>query len=155
MSWAPSSPVTGGAQTGFSAPTYTIAVDIAPDVNGKQHAVTALGGTQALVTAHTVASPFTATYVRPKTYKTLGPVIPNTGLVASVPKNSHKFIIRKGVVPLAGQPASVLVIRCELDIPAGSDTADPANIRAAISLMVGILNQQSAGLGDTLVTGLA
>lgn len=154
MSWSLTSPITGGAQTGFTTPTYTHVADVAPDVNGKQVAVSALGGTQAGVTVHSVASPFTVTIVRPKVFKTLGPVVPNTGLVARVPKNSWKIIVRKGVTPLAGQPASLMIIKIDIDVPAGSDTADAANIRAAISAAVGALNQQSAGLGDTLVSGV-
>lgn len=154
MAFSLTSPITGGAQTGFTSPTYTHGVDVAPDVNGKQVAVTALGGTQAGVTVHTVASPFTVTVVRPKTFKTLGPVVPGTGLLASVPKNSWKIIVRKGVSPLAGQPASVMLIKIEIDVPAGADTADAPNIRAAISAAIGSLSQQSAGLGDTLVSGI-
>ncbi len=154
MSWSLTSPITGGAQTGFTAPTYTHVADVAPDVNGKQVAVSALGGTQAGVTVHSVASPFTVTIIRPKAFKTLAAVIPNTGLLPSVPKNSWKIIVRKGVVPLAGQPASVMLIKIEIDVPAGSDTADAPNIRAALSAAIGALNQQSAGLGDTLVSGV-
>lgn len=155
MSWNLTSPVTGGAQTGFTSPTYTITSDVAPDVNGKQHAVTALGGTQTGVTLHSVASPFTVTFIRPKVFKALGQVNPVTGLLPSVPKNQFKVIVRKGVLPLAGQPYSNLNIVCTMDIPAGADVADPANIRAAISLLVGALSQQSAGAGDTLVSGIA
>lgn len=154
MSWSLTSPITGGAQTGFTSPTYTHVADVAPDVNGKQVAVSALGGTQTGVTVHSVASPFTVTIVRPKVFKTLGPVVPNTGLVARVPKNSWKIIVRKGVTPLAGQPASLMIVKIDIDVPAGSDTADAANIRAAISAAVGALSQQSAGLGDTLVSGV-
>lgn len=149
------SPVTGGAQTGFTSPTYTIASDVAPDVNGKQWAVTALGGTQAGVRAHASSDPFTVTYVRPKVFKAIGKPHPTTGVLPSVPKNTHLFVIRKGAIPLSGQPASTLIVRCAVDVPAGSDTADPAQIRAAISLLVGALSQLSAGLGDTLVSGLS
>lgn len=154
MSWSPTSPITGAAQTGFTTPTYTHVADVAPDVNGKQVAVSALGGTQAGVTVHSVASPFTVTMIRPKAFKTLSPVVPNTGLLPSVPKNSWKIIVRKGVTPLAGQPASVMLIKIEIDVPAGSDTADAPNIRAALSAAIGALSQQSAGLGDTLVSGV-
>lgn len=153
MTWALTSPITGGAQTGFTAPTYTHVADTAPDVNGKQVAVSALGGTQAGVTVHSVSSPFTVTMIKPKAYKSLAAVIPNTGLLPSVPKNSWKIIVRKGVTPLAGQPASIMLIKIDIDVPAGSDTADAPNIRAAISAAIGALNQQSAGLGDTLVSG--
>lgn len=50
--------LTGAEQTGFTSPTYTTAADNAPDFNAKQVAVTAVGGTQAGVTAHSVSSPF-------------------------------------------------------------------------------------------------
>jgi len=154
MSFSLTSPITGGAQTGFTSPTYTHVADTAPDVNGRQVAVTALGGTQAGVTIHSVASPFTVTIVRPKTFKSLSPVVPGTGLLPSVPKNSWKIIVRKGVIPLTGQPAAVLLIKVEIDVPAGADTADAPNIRAALSAAIGALNQQSAGLGDTTVSGV-
>lgn len=155
MSFTLTSPITGAAQTGFTSPTYTHVQDVAPDVNGKQVAITALGGTQTGVTVHTVASPFTVTIVRPKTFKSLSPVIPGTGLLPSVPKNNWKVIVRKGVTPLVGQPASVMLIKCEIDVPAGADTADAPNIRGAISALIGALNQQAAGLGDTLVSGIS
>ena len=102
MSFALTSPITGLAQTGFTAPTYTIVTDIAPDVSGKQVAVTALGGTQAGVTAHSMASPFTITFFRPKVFRFLGKPNPTTGLIKDVPRNTFKLITRKGVLPLAG-----------------------------------------------------
>lgn len=152
--FALTSPITGGLQTGFTAPTYTHAADVAPDDNGKQVAVTALGGTQAGVTVHSVSSPFTVTIIRPRAFKALGQVNPTTGALPSVPKNLWKIIVRKGVIPLAGQQPVPMIIRVELDVPAGSDTADAPNIRAAISAAIGALNQQSAGLGDSLVSGI-
>jgi hypothetical protein len=129
-------------------------VDTAPDVNGKQHAVTALGGTQAGVSIHSVSSPFTATFIRPKAFKGLDQVNPVTGKLPFVPKNSWQLIIRKGAIPLVNQNPSTLVARCEIAVPAGADLASPAELRAAISLLVGIVSQQSAGIGDSLVSGL-
>lgn len=154
MAFAPTSPVTGAAQTGLTSPTYTIASDVAPDINGKQYAVTALGGTQTNVTSHSVSSPFTITFFRPKAYKALGTVDPVTGQLRSVPMNVFKMIVRKGVLPLAGQPSSTLRATLILEVPAGSDTAAPENIRAALSALIGTLNQQSAGIGDTVVSGV-
>jgi hypothetical protein len=154
MTWSLSSPITGGAQTGFTSPTYTIVADVAPTVNGKQNAVSALGGTQVGVTAHSIQSPFTITFVRPAQFKYLGKTNPVTGLLPNVPKNQWKVIVRKGVTPLAGQPVSPAVLATTLDIPAGADSADPANIRAAISAMIGALTQVSAGLGDSVVSGV-
>jgi hypothetical protein len=154
MSITLTSPVTGAAQTGFTSPTYTLTADTAPDVNGKQYAVTALGGTQVGVTAHSVASPFTITFVRPKVFRNLGKANPTTGVVKDVPRNTYKAIIRKGVTPLAGQTYQNLQVTVTMDVPAGSDTADPANVRAALSLAFGALWQQPAGIGDTLISGI-
>ncbi len=152
--WTPSSPVTGGAQTGFTSPTYTLTQDIAPDVNGKQHAVTALGGTQTGVRAHTVSDPFTVTFNRPKAPKALQTPNPVTGRYGAIPRNSYSMIVRKGVNYAANQAPDVAISRLTTDIPAGSDSYDASNIRAMTSLIVGILSQQSAGVGDTYVTGI-
>jgi hypothetical protein len=148
------SPITGAAQTGFTSPTYTLTGDIAPDNNGKQNAVTALGGTQAGVVAHSVAAPFTITASRPRVFRSLGKPNPTTGVVNNVPMNVYKVLTRKGVLPLAGQSYAICLIRTEISVPAGSDTADPSNLRAALSAHIGALSQQSAGIGDTAVAGI-
>lgn len=154
MSYSPTTPVTGTAQTGLTGPTYTVASDTFPDVNGKQHAVTALGGTQTGVTVHSVSSPFTISFYRPKVMKVLNAVTGQLTLARNIPRNVFGLITRKGVTPLAGQPAATMVIRTTIDIPAGADTADAANIRAALSAHIGMLSQQSAGIGDTSVNGV-
>lgn len=148
------SPVTGAAETGFTAPTYTHVADQAPDVNAKQIAVTALGGTQAGVIVHSVAAPFTSAVWRPKTFKVLPKTNPVTGQLSSVPMNTYKVITRKGALPLAGQPYAIARITTIIEIPAGADTADPANLKAMQSLHIGVLNQVSAGLGDTTIAGV-
>lgn len=154
MTVALSSPVTGAAQTGFTAPTYTVVADVAPTQEGKQWAVTALGGTQAGVTIHSVASPFTVTVVRPKNFKFLGKPNPITNVISGVGRNVWTVIVRKGVTPLAGQPFQTLICRATVEVPAGSDTADASNIRGCLSLLIGALNQVSAGFGDSTVSGI-
>jgi hypothetical protein len=126
---------------------------VAPDINGKQWAVTALGGTQTGVTSHSVASPFTITFWRPKLYKLLG-ALNSAGVISYVPRNVHKVVVRKGVTPAANQSATPLIATLVVEVPAGSDTYDSANVRAALSAMIGALNQVSAGIGDTAVTGI-
>lgn len=148
------SPVTGSAQTGLTSPTYTLTADIAPDSNGKQNAVTALGGTQAGVNTHSVASPFTVTAVRPKILKGLGQANPVTGVIKNVPRNTYKLITRKGVIPLAGQSSVTMLVTTTVEVPAGADLADAPNVRAALSAHIGALSQQSAGIGDTAVSGI-
>lgn len=155
MSLSLSSPVTGGAQTGLTTPSYTLATDTAPTNTGKQYAVSAIGGTQTGVDSSSNPSrPFTITLSRPAVLRQLPPVNGATGVLPNVPKNTYKIIVRKGVTPLAGQAAQVMNITCTIDVPAGADVADSANVRAAISLLVGALNQASAGIGDSSVTGV-
>lgn len=154
MSFNPATPVTGGAQTGLTSPTYTLTVDTAPAANAKQWAITALGGTQVGVDTHSVARPFTLTMFRPQVMRTLGMPNPSTGRISSVPNNVYTVITRKGVLPLAGQPSQNFVIETRMAVPAGSDLADAPNLRAALSLHFGALWAQSAGIGDTDVTGI-
>jgi hypothetical protein len=154
MSFNVSSPVTGSAQTGLTSPTYTVVADTPPTVNSKQYAVTALGGTQTGVTTHSVAAPFTVSMFRPPNPQVLA--VPNaaTGVISRFPKNTYKVITRKGVLPLAGQPVQTMIVTTTIDVPAGADTADAANVRAALSAHIGSLSQQSAGVGDTSVQGI-
>jgi hypothetical protein len=155
MSIAWTSPITGTAQTGFTAPTYTTIADTAPAGNpGKQVAVTAVGGTQVGVTVHSVASPFTLNFTRPSTLRTLGNPNPVTGVIASIPRNTYKLITRKGVTVLTGQPIQVMVQTTITDVPAGADTADAPNVRACYSAHIGALQQQSAGAGDLAINGV-
>jgi hypothetical protein len=148
------SPVTGAAQTGFTSPTYTHVVDTAPDSNGKQVAVTALGGTQTGASIGSVASPFTTTFIRPKVLKGLQVLDPVTGVLRSVPRNEYQLITRKGALPLAGQAPVTALVRTVISVPAGTDLTSPAEIRAMLSMHFGVIAQQSAGIGDTVVSGV-
>lgn len=150
------SPVTGGAQTGFTTPSLTIAADSAPGTNGNQYAVSNFTGTLPGGTdvSSSVSRPFTITLERPISYRVLGPVDPVTGQLRSVPKNVFRIRVRKGVTPLAGQASQICEAVLTISVPAGADIADAANIRAMMSLLVGSLNQASASIGDTLITGV-
>jgi hypothetical protein len=156
MAIALSTPVTGGAQTGFTSPTYTVTPDVAPTISGKQWAVTALGGTQAGVRTHSPSDPFTLTWERPGTLRTLANLISGlTGLYGKVPMNVYTGVrVRKGVNIAANNVPRVMMIDMKVSIPAGADSYDSANVRAAVSAAVGSLNQLSPGLGDTVATGI-
>jgi hypothetical protein len=153
MTWSPDSSTTGGAQTGFTDPTYTLVSDLAPAPNAKQHAVSALGGTQAGVTANSISSPFTVTLFKPASVKQLPAPNPVTGLRGAIPVNRWSLIIRKGMSAASGVPVTAIV-RLQVDIPAGADSYSPAEIRGLMSFLVGILSEESADLGDTLISGV-
>jgi hypothetical protein len=155
MTISVSSPVTGSAQTGLTSPTYTVVADQYPGGNnGKQYAVTTLGGTQTGVRTHAVSDPFTIAFVRASALKALQSPNPVTGRYGNIAKNVHSVVLRKGVNPAANQAPEIMLGRCYFEVPAGSDSYDAANIRAGISLLIGAMSQQSAGWGDTVVTGL-
>lgn len=148
----PASPVAGAPITGFTSPTYTLVADTAPDVNGKAFAVSALGGTQVGVVISSASIPFTVLFQRPKTIRSLGPVNSN-GVLAQVPRNNYALSVRKGVIPLAGQPATPTVLKLDIPVPAGADQADKANLLAALSLLAGILWEQSNEIADSIIAG--
>jgi hypothetical protein len=146
--------LTGGAQTGFTSPVYNTVADKAPDVNSSQVAVTSLGGTQTGVRSHSISDPFTITISKPKSPATLPSPNPVTGKYPNIPYNRTSIVVRKGVNYAASQSPLTAVARVYLDVPAGSDAYDAANIRAMVSALVGLINDQSAGIGDTAVTGI-
>lgn len=155
MSFTLTSPITGGAQTGFTTPTYTIALDAAPSNTGKQYAVSAIGGTQAGVDAtSSPARPFTITLSRPPVLRQLPSLNAVTGILGNVPRNVYKVYVRKGVTSLTGQVPQVATASVDLSIPAGADLNDAPNVRAMLGLLIGALNSISASIGDTTVTGV-
>jgi hypothetical protein len=148
------SPVSGAAQTGHSAPTFTVVADIPPNAQSRQYAVTANGGTQPFTDTHSASKPFTTTVSRPAILRQ--PPVPNpvTGVVGNSPKNNYGILTRKGTLPLTGQSPQVSTIRTELGIVAGADVADADAVRAMISAHIGVLTQLAAGIGDTAVSGI-
>jgi hypothetical protein len=153
MTWSPDSSTTGGTVTGYTSPTFTLVDDTAPVVNAKQKTVSALGGTQGVATANTVSKPFTATFYKPAQIKPLPPANPYNGLRGSIPNNQYKLIIRKGGFASADVPVTA-VARLTIDVPAGMDSYNADEIRSMVSFLVGILNEESADLAETLLTGV-
>ncbi len=154
MSFAPSSPVTGAAVTGLTSPTYTLTADVAPSINGKQYAITALGGTQTGVDVNTVSKPFTLTFFRPAVLKVLPQANPLTGIIKNVPVNTYKLITRKGAVPSANQVTSLARITTVIDVPSGTETYEIEELRAMISAHFGVGWAQASGIADTVASGV-
>jgi len=154
MAFNLSGAITGAAVPGFTAPTFTPTADIAPTVNGKQWAIGALGGTQVGVEVNSVSKPFTISFFRPTTLKQLPQANPITGLIRTVPVNSYKLITRKGAMPAAGQVSAMARIYTIIEVPAGTDTQVPEDIKAMISAHLGAAFAQSSGIADTVLSGV-
>jgi len=154
MSFNPSSPVAGAVVPGFTTPTYTLTADIAPNQNGKQFAVTALGGTQVGVDANTVSKPFTLTFFRPPVLKPLPAANPVTGVIKVIPTNTYKLITRKGAKPSLNQVDQVMRITTVIEVPAGCETYEPEDVKAMVSAHFGAAYASASGIADTLITGI-
>lgn len=154
MSFTMTGSVTGGAQTGFTSPTYTLTADNAQDVRSKQSYVSAVGGTQAGVVVHTVNAPATVTVRRPSVLKTLSQGVLNgvTGQYSRVPFNEYLVLTRKAS-QVATNQWFTNEARTTVRIAAGSETFDAPNGKALLSLHIGFLNTNSAGFGDTIQQG--
>lgn len=152
--FSPATIVTGATVSGLTTPTYTLVTDVAPSINGKQYAVSALGGTQTGVDVNSVSKPFTLSFFRPSTLRTLPQANPLTGVIKNIPVNSYKLITRKGAAPAVNQVNLVPRITTMIEIPAGVDTYEPEEIRAMISLHFGTGWAQASGIADTVVTGV-
>jgi hypothetical protein len=66
----------------------------------------------------------------------------------------YKVITRKGVLPAQGERSQLCTVTTVISVPAGADTYDIVSIRAALSLHIGALSQQSAGIGDLANNGV-
>jgi hypothetical protein len=153
MTWSPDSSITGGAQSGFTSPVFTQVDDSAPALNAKQKTVTAVGGTGFTATANSTSNPFTSTFYKPGVLNKLPNANPVSGLRGTIPTNQYKLVVRKGGLCAAGVPGTI-IYRLTIDVPAGMDAYNPDEIRASASYFVGLLSEESADLGDTLVTGV-
>lgn len=154
MPFAPSTPLTGAAVTGLTSPTYTLTTDTAPSNNGKQYAITALGGTQTNVETHSVSKPFTLSFFRPPVLRVLPQANPVTGIVKNVPVNTYKLITRKGAVPSVNQAPMVARITTTIEVPAGTDAYEPEDLKAMLSAHFGACWNQASGIADTIITGV-
>lgn len=148
--------INGTAQNGgFTTPTYTTLASSMTIPNGKVYTVTAKAGTQpGAVDVHSASRPFSLLVSRPANVRGL-PAVNANGVLPNVPVNTYGINTRKGVTPLAGQASTLASMKTSMNIPAGSDLADPSNLRAMISAHIGALQQMSAEIGETAITSEA
>jgi len=71
------------------------------------------------------------------------------GFIANIGRNTYSILIRWGVIPLAGQPYQIALIRSQAEIPAGSELNDLPNLRSMASFFGGFVNSNASGWVDT------
>lgn len=155
MSFTPDTSITGGAYTGGTSPTFTLAGDTPPERNALQWVVTALGGTQTGVTANSASSPFTVSFWKPANIRPLPAANPLSGLRGSVPMNVYKMVVRKGGLAAVNTPA-IALFRGTWEIPAGMDSYAPQEILAMQSFIEGLFTEEggASGIGQVLITNV-
>lgn len=147
--------VTGGTQVGASSPVMTVASDTPPSINGKAWVVTGLtSGTFANMRFHAVSDPCSIVFTRPASPRALPNANPITARYPQIPVNQYQILVKKGVNYAANQAPAIASARVIMNVPAGADAYDPANVRAMLSLLIGALAQVSSGLGDTAVSAV-
>jgi hypothetical protein len=153
MAFTMSGTITGEAVTGLTSPTYTLTADQAADAFARQSIVSALGGTQTGVVAHSIGYPFTVTVRRPKSLRSIGR--PNlAGVITSIGRNTFTRLVRKGVTPALNQTVQIAIDRREWEIPAGAETYDAASVKALVSFANGFDKANTQGVADTLSNAL-
>jgi hypothetical protein len=131
-----------------------VAADLAPSNNGKQYAVTALGGTQTGVVVSSVANPFTLTTFKPSVLVQAPPVNAAGLFTGPVGRNVFSVITRKGLIPLAGQSPIVGIIETKISLPAGCTDADTNSVAALVSAHIGALSNQSTDIVTMCKSGV-
>lgn len=150
-----SSPVSGAAITGLTSPTYTLTQDTSPNGASLRYIVSALGGTQTGVDTHSVSKPFILEISRPKSVRTSPSPNPTTGVISGNPKNRYHVRIIKGVdIDSTGDNKDVSMFDGELSIPASAELQDSINIRAALSLLGGVLWAEAGDFATMFETGV-
>lgn len=141
--------ITGAAVSGLTSPTYTVSPDSSgPDY--KAYVVTACGGTQTGVVAHSNNMPFRITIRRPKTLKVPGARSSSTGAYLQTGKNQYEVVIAKGVNLLSGMSGyqyENIVARVSIGVPAACGN-DLPQVKAMCSILGGILNSLASGFVD-------
>jgi len=154
MAFSPASPVTGAAISGFTSPTMTLALDIAPTPYGRQYAISALGGTQTGASPNSPTLPYTVTMVRPTMLKSIAPIKTGSNQLTANNRNIWKMVFRKGAVLNANGTIGIAISHIDWDLPAGMEAFAAAELKTLISFQIGILWSNAQGIYDTLATGV-
>lgn len=148
--------VNGANTTGFTSPTWTTAAALTTLPNGRLYTVTAKGGTQpSAVDVHSASRPFSIAVTQPSVIRQPPPVNAAGRLSGIVPKNVYHISLWKGVTSVVNQPSERMEVDIVFRVPAGSDIADPDNVRAGALAALAAAQEVASGVCDTLLTGQA
>jgi len=137
----------------LSSAVLTVTASAPPSTNAKRGIISALAsGTAAGFRAHTVSDPFDITVWAPQTPRSL-PNVNANGVRPKVPTNVHSVVTRKGLRPASDVASIPSLIKTNLDVPAGSESYDSANLALMIAAHIKALSDLVDDLYDNALTG--
>lgn len=145
--------IAGTAVSSAPTPVFTATEDSSAGPNFRRWYITSTATSNA--SAHSVSKPFYIELHRPAVFKP-APQFDQTGtriVSGPVGRNTYKIRIIKGVDAASNVPA-ICLFEGTFQVPSGADVSDPGNVRAVLSLLGGLINEDSANLAETFVTGL-
>lgn len=152
MSISLASPISGALVSGFTTPSFTVAVDTPPNAFSRQWYVSAVSGATG-VEAHTVSKPFTVTFFRPQTLTRAPQPNALTGVIVPSGTNGYRVLTRKGTLVGANSSVRNINVETRIPVPAGAETYAIQDVKAALSLHIAALEQYLDGLVTTVQTG--
>lgn len=146
--------IAGLAVTGAASPVYTPTEDTSAGPNMRRWYITTVASANGAA-AHSVSEPFYIELHRPGNFKAAPQYDPTgTRIVANGNnRNTYRLRVIKGVEAAANLP-KIELLDMYIHVPAGSDVQDAPNVRVAMSLLGGFLNEDPVNLIETLITGL-
>lgn len=146
--------IAGTAVTSAPTPVFTATEDSSAGPNFRRWYITTVATANGAA-AHSVSCPFYVELHRPAVFKPAPQYDASGTRVVSGPvgRNTFKIRIIKGVNAAANLP-SILLFEGVFQVPAGADVADAPNVRAVMSLLGGLINEDPVNLTETFVTGL-
>lgn len=137
----------------LTAATYTFVTDMAQDARSKVFVVSALGGTQTGVSAHTVDAPKQMIFKKPASFAQPSGYNQVSGRYGKVPKNTTRVMFR-GSAKVAANQWEGLPISMDIGVPAGAVSYDRANVEASVTAFIAGLWDQKEELITALYDGL-
>lgn len=153
MSLTISGTIAGTAVTSAATPVFTATEDSSAGPNFRRWYITTVA-TANNADAHSVSKPFYVELHRPAVFKPAPQYdVTGTRLVGPVGRNTYKIRIIKGV-DVTSSVTGICLFEGTFQVPSGADIVDPENVRVVLSLLGGLINEDSVNLAETFVTGL-
>jgi len=152
MSITLAGPTAAITTTSLTAATYTFTSALAADNRSKAFVVSALGGTQTGVSAHSVDAPKKFNVKNPAQFLQPSAYNATSGRYGKVPKNSTR-VVGTGSAKVTATQWETIPMSLDIGVPAGAMSYDRANVEASVAFFIAALWDQKEELIAALYDG--